>query len=330
MKSSYAEKRLTELFGSSFMEPISAPQGESDIVLPAYGDDFDIVKFMSESQDPDTGMLRDLKIDDRDLKTAKNYYDYAFNIIGKDAHPPWLIQMWTGLLLFGEVCPACSSKKWLNLSWVIDNVDKGMPSEGITDHLQLLEFGTCPKCGRHKWDLIKNHGLHNYVELVNCLGQRSGKSASAASYCSYHSHRFLKFPRLADMTNAMQKSTELTGTLVSLNFDKAFSLLWTPFINIMEESKWFCLAEDTPVLMADGSEKPIQTLLPGELVKTLGDNQPVVDVFDNGVRECFEIELDDGRTITATADHKFYVLRNGIPEWVMLKDLSEGDQIISV
>lgn len=324
----YAETRLAELFGG-IMTPAS------DLVVPdqtvqVYGEDFDIVKFMKESADPDTGMLRDLKLDDRELANAKNYYDFAHVIIGKDAHPPWLIQMWTGLLLFGEVCTACTPKKWLNLSWIVDNIDKRMPSVEITEHMQLLEYGSCPKCGRHKWDLIKNHGLNNYVELVNVLGQRSGKSASAASYTAYHKHRYLKFPRLADLTSAMQKSTELTGTMVSLNFDKAFSLLWTPLMNIVNESSWFCLAEGTPVLLADGTEKPIQELVPGEMVKTLGDDQPVVDLFDNGVRECFEIELADGRTIVATEDHKFYVLRNGKPEWVMLKDIVEGDEIVSV
>jgi hypothetical protein len=31
----------------------------------------------------------------------------------------------------------------------------------------------------------------------------------------------------------------LTGTFVSLTFAKAFSLLWTPFVNIINDSKWF-------------------------------------------------------------------------------------------
>lgn len=236
-KSEALDKRVAELFGSMLGGT------QSEIVLPndtkQYSDDFDIVKLMEESQDPDTGRIRDLKIDDRDFANAKNYYDFAFNIIGKDAHPPWLMQMWTGLILFGEVCPVCSNKKWLNLSWVVDNVDRGLPSREITEHLQLLENGRCPKCRHHKYDLIKSHGLNNYVELVNVLGQRSGKSASAASYAAYTTHRYLKFPRLADLTSAMQKSTELTGTFVSLTFAKAMGLLWVPYKNIIDESSWF-------------------------------------------------------------------------------------------
>jgi hypothetical protein len=235
------EKRMNELFGSmlgggGLYDP---PATTNDEIEAKYGDDFDIVKLMDSAKDPDTGLIRDLKIDDRDLASAQNYYDFAFRIIGKDAHPPWLIQMWIGLLMFGEVCPVCSNKKWLKLDWIVENVDKGMPSQGINEELKILNNGKCPKCKRHKWDLIQNHGLNNYNELVNCLGQRSGKSASAASYSAYLLHRHLKFPRLADMTSAMQKSSELTGTFVSLTFAKALSLLYTPFSKIVDESSWF-------------------------------------------------------------------------------------------
>ena len=220
---------------------MASPATDAGIILPTkeYGDDFDIISLMNEARDPDTGLMRDLKIDDRDLPHASSFYDYAFNIIGDDAHPPWIVQGWIGLLLFGEVCPVCSDKRWLDLEWFVERVDKRMPFKEIKQGLKILKHGKCPKCKREKWDLIKNHGLHNYTELVNCLGQRSGKSSSAALYSSYHLHRFLKFPRLADQTKAMQKSTELTGTFVSLTFDKAVGVLWTPFINILKEARWF-------------------------------------------------------------------------------------------
>src|SRR5690606_22279364 len=57
-----------------------------------YGEDFDIVKLMDEAVDPLTGTLRDLKIDDRDLPLAKNYYDWTFNFVG-GASAPWARQM---------------------------------------------------------------------------------------------------------------------------------------------------------------------------------------------------------------------------------------------
>jgi len=204
-----------------------------------YNDDFDIVALMNSARDPDTGLIRDLKIDDSDLRLASSFYDFAHTTIGSDAHPPWAVQMWIGLMLYGEVCPVCSRKNWLDLNWFVDNVPKDMPSAEMKGPLKILRHGVCPKCKMHKRDLIKNHGLVNYIELVNVLGQRSGKSASAAFYSAYHTHWYLKFPRLATLTPAMQKSTELTGTFVSLTFNKAFSLLWTPYVNIINESRWF-------------------------------------------------------------------------------------------
>jgi len=253
------ERRVAEMFPGLMPAGTPAPKArpgepaphiadeivtDSGIVMPSGrvigGDqELDIIKLMNESKDPDTGLLRDLKIDDRDLSNAANYLDFSYRIIGKDAHPPWMIQMWIGLMLFGEVCPVCSNKKWLNLEWFVDHVPKDRPSEDIEEGLVLLRHGKCPKCKRLKWDLIENHGLNNYVELVNVLGQRSGKSSSAAHYGTYHAHRMLKFPRLADLTNAMQKSTELTTTFVSLTYAKAIGVLWTPYHRLIMASSWF-------------------------------------------------------------------------------------------
>lgn len=291
--------------------------------------EFDIIGLMNEAEDPDTGLLRDLKIDDRDLPQAKNYYDYAFNIIGKDANPPWLIQMWSSIMLFAEYCPCCSDKRWIDLGYIVDKVDKHTPSDLLAEHLCLLVNGKCPKCKRTKFELVQSHGLRNYQEFVNVLGQRSGKSSDAASKCSYLTHRYLKFPKLATLTRAMQKSTELTGTFVSLTFSKAEALLWTPYLNVINESSWFCVAEGTEVLLANGDERKIETLQPGDAVKTHeSDAQPVLNVFDNGVKECFEVELENGQTVTATADHRFGVIRDGQLVWVRLSDLTTSDELV--
>ena len=223
-----------------FSELMPQREHEPDIENPNLvlrDDEFDIVKIMNQSKDPDTGLLRDARIDDRDLVQASNFYDYALNILRDDARPPWFMQMWTGVMLFGEVCPVCSDKRWLNVYWVADNIPKSTPGADIKNGLQLLEHGNCPKCRRSKGELIENHGLANYIELVNCLGQRSGKSSSLATYAAYQLHRLLKFPQLSSLTTAMQKSTELTGTFVGLTASRAVTI-WTPFVNIIAESRW--------------------------------------------------------------------------------------------
>lgn len=216
--------------------PVTA---EDQALENLYPMDFDILSLMNSAEDPDTGLIRDLKVNDQDLRSAKNYHDYIYKVIGKDAHPPWLIQMWITLMLLGETCPRCSDSRWYNLEYVVAHVPKDEPAERITEHLKLLVNGVCPKCKTHKQQLIDEYGLKNYNEAVLVLGQRSGKSATAASISAYLTHRYLKFPKLATMTTAMQKSTELSGTFVSLTFGKALSLLWTPYMNIINESRWF-------------------------------------------------------------------------------------------
>ncbi len=198
-------------------------------------DDFDISRFMRDAEDQETGLLHDLKVDTRDLPRANNFFDFCKRLMGPNTKHPYPLQAWVGAMLFGEVCPCCSNKDWLD----IDNVPKDYPFLEMEEHLVMLERGECPKCKRGKWDLIQNHGLNRYMQLVNCLGQRSGKSLSAAMYSAYHLHRFLAFTPLANLTNSMQASTELTFTFVSLTYVKAKGVLWTPFIEIINDSKYF-------------------------------------------------------------------------------------------
>ena len=325
------DKRVAQLFPDlleSAME--ERPSGLLVPIQDKYGDDFDILALMNSAKDPDTGLMRDLKVDDGDLRHASSYYDYCFNVIKEDAHPPWMMQMWIGLMLFAEFCPVCSDKRWLSLDYMVNHVDRSLPSEGIQSHIKILKHGVCPKCKRTKYELIKKFGLVNYVELVNVLGQRSGKSASAAGYSSYITHRYLKFPKLATMTKAMQKSTELTGTFVSLTFAKALALLWTPYINIINESSWFCVAEGTPITLASGEKRAIQDIAVGSMVKTLEGANQVLNVFDNGTQECFALDLDTKETLIGTKEHLVRCLSDDGEStvWKPIGEIVEGDLVL--
>ena len=215
-------------------------------------DDFDITKYMNDAEDPATGTLRDFTVDTRQLYHAKNFYDFTMNVLADDAPRysiPWARQMWIGLMLFSEVCPCCSDKRVFD----IHNIPKNIEPDRLLKRMVLLEYGICPKCKRHKWDLIKNHGLRNYRQLVNVLGQRSGKSSSAAQYHSYLTHQYLMFPNIAELAPTMfQASTQLTCTMVSLNFAKALGVMWTPYKKLIENSSWF---GDYFKLLDDAKEK---------------------------------------------------------------------------
>lgn len=202
-------------------------------------DDFDIVRYMNDSEDPATGTLRDFNIDTRELKHAKNFYDFTMNILAPDAPKysiPWARQMWVGIMAFAECCTFCSDKRVFD----VHNIPKAIEPARLLKRMVLLEYGVCPKCNRHKWDLIKNHGLRNYRQLVSVLGQRSGKSSSAAQYYAYSTHQHLMFPNLAELAPTMfQASTQLTCTMVSLNFAKAMGVMWTPYKKLIENSSWY-------------------------------------------------------------------------------------------
>jgi RHS repeat-associated protein len=80
-----------------------------------------------------------------------------------------------------------------------------------------------------------------------------------------------------------------------------------------------CFVAGTPVLMADGSEKPIESIQIGELV--LAWNEETKQVFSTKVIKAlhhnkkmetlFDIELEDGRKLTVNNDHPMYVIEDG-------------------
>lgn len=197
---------------------------------------FDIYEYMDNSIDKLTGTVVDLRIDDRDLPLAKNYYDFCFGgYLGPDVNPPWSRQLLIMLLLFGEICFYCTDTRFKKLA----EIPKDFPAADLTEHLTLLEHGRCPCCGTTKTWLYNNHYLELYNELCLVWGQRSGKSETAVAGTAYITHRMLKLPKLSTMSNLFQASTPMVATFVSLTFGKAYDLLWVPFREKVLNIKWF-------------------------------------------------------------------------------------------
>ena len=226
LKKLEAESLFSNLLSDSERKHLHSDEGAFDtseevpIFIQSSADDqLDYKDFLDSLLDPVTGTVRDFRVDDRALPAAKNYYDFCFNIIGKDAHPPWARQFFIAISLLGEICPHCSNKKYLD----IHNIPKDFPTIDIVSkkRLVLLENGVCPICGRTKHQLIVEGSLRNYNQGVYCLGQRSGKSSTAAEIAAYTLHRYMKYPMLAELSPYMQKSTQLTGIFCSLTFKKA-------------------------------------------------------------------------------------------------------------
>jgi aconitase A len=71
-----------------------------------------------------------------------------------------------------------------------------------------------------------------------------------------------------------------------------------------------CISEGTPVLMADGTTRRIESLSKSGNARVFGPDENSrlriarqTNLMKNGVRECVELVLQDGRTLVCTPDH---------------------------
>ena len=95
-----------------------------------------------------------------------------------------------------------------------------------------------------------------------------------------------------------------------------------------------CMTGDTPVLMADGFEKPLVEILPGDEVATFDNGQlataKVLNHQSNGVDSIYKIQTQSGKILRANERHPFLVMNEGVLEWIRLRDLRRGDQLVSL
>jgi len=86
-----------------------------------------------------------------------------------------------------------------------------------------------------------------------------------------------------------------------------------------------CFEEGTLVRLADGTNKPINEIVVGDLVITRDGVRDVTHTWDpdtllEGEPECYELEFEDGHKVVCSDTHPFAV--NG--QWVQAQDLTVG------
>lgn len=96
-----------------------------------------------------------------------------------------------------------------------------------------------------------------------------------------------------------------------------------------------CVVEGTQIQMADGSTKNIEDVKVGESIKTPSGPDTVThawtpETLEDGNPECFEIEFEDGYSVTVSDKHKFLVSEKDNFMWVEAKDLTTEHNIVAV
>ena len=93
----------------------------------------------------------------------------------------------------------------------------------------------------------------------------------------------------------------------------------------------YCLAGDTPILMADGTERPIADLRPGDAIAEGSARNPgtklrnlVLDHWST-TKRAYRVHFGDGAHITASADHRLRTTRG----WTEVANLTGDDRLVA-
>lgn len=85
-----------------------------------------------------------------------------------------------------------------------------------------------------------------------------------------------------------------------------------------------CFPPGTLICTKDG-EKPIESIVPGDMAWTRKGLRPVAGVWPTGIKDIWRLHTDDDGVVDATYDHPFYVDGKG---FVALDALSHGDRLV--
>lgn len=220
---------LIELFDSTLASNPSpttwAPSDESS--------DSDLEALVDSILSQQTVLPPDVRIDDRDLKQAPNFWAYISDpaYVGGE-QLPFPKQFQIALQALSEYCPRCSDTEYL------ENIPTDAPHEEILEKVVLLHHGKCPSCGVGKSELVLGGELLDHYEIAGLAGQRGGKTAVVSMISSYNHHRFLKV-QSPNKLYKLRSEVTLISTFAALTFQQAKENLWDPFLGIIRGGAWY-------------------------------------------------------------------------------------------
>ena len=194
--------------------------------------EFNISRIVNEVLSDKSVVPIDIRLNDRHIPKAKNFYDFA---VGEEFLniKPFLWQCLVATIVFSEYCSDCSDLDWMfHDHKVTDSLRK------FEKKVALLENGECPHCGITKAKLVAKDKINFYQEMAIVAGQRSGKSAVTAMMTGYIIHRVAKLSKPNEVYGLLH-SNVLHGTFCALSFGMAKDLLYDPLYGYLIEAPWF-------------------------------------------------------------------------------------------
>lgn len=190
--------------------------------------EINIAKTIHELLDSKVMIPKDMKINDKDLPTAKNFYEWVtddrFGTIGDER--PFLEQLIWGLVGFNDVCYVCSDMEWLLTGHKVDDTYSKLERK-----VAILENGVCPHCKLGRSKAVHDNIMPFYNELAINAGQRCviGSTPTITEHGLLHMDEIVKNPK--------------TGfSPLALNVHNG---------EFLEETSHFFYAEPEPVVRVD-------------------------------------------------------------------------------
>jgi len=205
-------------------------ENEALDVTKTKGDNYDPFALIRRAIDSEFDSSVFDAVDDSDLPLANNFMDFCIGHKYLNIKP-YPKQLKFGLEFFSEYCPECSDPDIMS-----ELFDQSM--QEISEKIQLLHKGKCPKCHKTKHDFVAEGKLHFYDELAGCAGQRGGKSSFVAMCAAYQLHRYLKIPNPSHYFGLLRNQA-LHMTFVAITYGQAEDTLWQPFRSFYDDSPWF-------------------------------------------------------------------------------------------
>jgi intein/homing endonuclease len=127
--------------------------------------EFNIRSTVLEVLERNTIVPVDVRVDDRDIQAAPNFFTFATGSQFLNS-TPFTPQAMVATQAFAEWCPHCSDADFI----------REFPVDATLNEFQrkvcLLEEGVCPSCGSRKSQLVENEDLNFYQEMAVNAGQR--------------------------------------------------------------------------------------------------------------------------------------------------------------